>query len=831
MADAGALLDRDAAPEQGAALPGRRPGRARRPLVGLVAVAAALPVILGAGLVPATSAAAASAAAASAVASPTASAASSSSPTASPTSATTPPAAAALVAAPALRQGGCDAGTTLNVVAHQDDDLLFQSTALLADLRAGRCVTTVYVTAGDAGEGAEYVRARETGARSAYAQILGAADAWDASTVDLHGHAVGLARLTGDARVQMLSLHLPDGGWQGEGFESTGRQTLEKLWTGTIPTVSSVDGLTSYTLAQLRAQLLAITTEVQPTNVNTLDHHGTVGDGDHPDHHVVAYLADEAQAAAGTGHGFAGWMGYPIMLRPSNLTDEQAVDKASAFFRYAAHDPGTCASAETCASRPEGRWLTREYAVGTPTTTPPVTTPVDPEPTPALYDLTPGAVASAAWENAADGQTAAAAIDGVVDGYPGASTAEWVAPWGGVGVTFTLTWPTAVTTDTVVLHDRVNLSDQVTGGTLTFSDGSTVAVPSLENAGGATTVSFPARATTSLRLTVTSVSASTRNVGLAEIGAYSTTEPAAPTPTPTPTPLSTYDVTAGATATASSESSADGQAAAKAIDGVVDGYPGVHTAEWATRGGREGSWLQLDWAAARTVDQVVLHDRPNLSDQVTGATLSFSDGSTVSVPSLADGGGASVVSFPARSTSSVRVTITSVSATTGNVGLAELVVRSAVAAPAAPGTPAVPTGTDVTAGAVATAAWENAADGQTAAAAIDGVVGGYPAATSAEWVAPWGGVGVTYTLTWASPVTTDAVVLHDRVNLADQVTGGTLTFSDGSTVAVPALENAGGATTVTFPARATTSVRFTVTSVSASTRDVGLAELRVLRQG
>ena len=73
----------------------------------------------------------------------------------------------------------------------------------------------------------------------------------------------------------------------------------------------------------------------------------------------------------------------------------------------------------------------------------------------------------------------------------------------------------------------------------------------------------------------------------------------------------------------------------------------------------------------------------------------------------------------------------------------------------------------------------------------------------------------------------NSAVLYDRPNTDDQVTAGTLTFSDGSTVAVPALDNAGAARTVTFAARATTGVLFTATSVSNSTINVGLAELQV----
>jgi hypothetical protein len=49
---------------------------------------------------------------------------------------------------------------------------------------------------------------------------------------------------------------------------------------------------------------------------------------------------------------------------------------------------------------------------------------------------------------------------------------------------------------------------------LTFSDGSTVPVPTLPNDG---TITFTARTITSVQLTVNSVSTTTSNVGLAEI--------------------------------------------------------------------------------------------------------------------------------------------------------------------------------------------------------------------------------------------------------------------------------------------------------------------------
>jgi peptidoglycan/xylan/chitin deacetylase (PgdA/CDA1 family) len=132
------------------------------------------------------------------------------------------------------------------------------------------------------------------------------------------------------------------------------------------------------------------------------------------------------------------------------------------------------------------------------------------------------------------------------------------------------------------------------------------------------------------------------------------------------------DLALSATATASSQNASTGQTAAKAIDGVVDGWPGDYTKEWATNGGRAGSWLKLTWASAQTIDTIVLYDRPNLNDQITGGTIQFSDGSSIPVPALPNDGSAHTLSFTAKTVTSLQLNITSVSTTTQNTGLAEI---------------------------------------------------------------------------------------------------------------------------------------------------------------
>jgi len=325
------------------------------------------------------------------------------------------------------------------------------------------------------------------------------------------------------------------------------------------------------------------------------------------------------------------------------------------------------------------------------------------------------------------------------------------------------------------------------------------------------------------------------------------------------------NVAGSAAVTASSENPADGQTAAKAVDGVASGYPAAASAEWATRGGRAGSWLGLAFAAPVVLDRVVLFDRPNADDQVTAGTLAFSDGTSVAVPALANDGSATTVTFPARTTSSLRFTATGVSGSTRNVGLAELQAWTvASAAPTAAPTTAptttptasptsapttAPTTTPTTAPTSSTttsattapttspsvdlarsasvvASSESVGTGQTADKAVDGVVDGYPGVYSAEWASAGEGAGASLTLSWSSPVSLSRVVLFDRPNADDQVTSGTLVFSDGSSVAVPALADDGSATVVSFPARVTSRVVFRVTGVSASTHNVGLAEVQ-----
>lgn len=102
----------------------------------------------------------------------------------------------------------------------------------------------------------------------------------------------------------------------------------------------------------------------------------------------------------------------------------------------------------------------------------------------------------------------------------------------------------------------------------------------------------------------------------------------------------------------------------------------IFALQWASSGQGVGATLTLTWSSAINILQVILFDRPNLSDQITGGTLTFApSGSVVTFGELANNGGATKVTLAsAVSATSVTMKVTSVSSTTGNVGLAEIQV-------------------------------------------------------------------------------------------------------------------------------------------------------------
>ena len=86
-----------------------------------------------------------------------------------------------------------------------------------------------------------------------------------------------------------------------------------------------------------------------------------------------------------------------------------------------------------------------------------------------------------------------------------------------------------------------------------------------------------------------------------------------------------------------------------------------------------GAWIQLNWSSPVKVSEVILYDRPNLSDNVQAGTLLFSDGTSLPVGQLPnDASSGYTVSFAEKTITWVKFTVTK--AVGYNIGLSEFQV-------------------------------------------------------------------------------------------------------------------------------------------------------------
>lgn len=107
------------------------------------------------------------------------------------------------------------------------------------------------------------------------------------------------------------------------------------------------------------------------------------------------------------------------------------------------------------------------------------------------------------------------------------------------------------------------------------------------------------------------------------------------------------------------------------------------------------------------------------------------------------------------------------------------------------------------------------------------IAGGCYGDEAGEWVAA-GAKAQWIKLSWSQPQRVNKVRLYDRTALQDQVVAGTLSFSDGSTLAVGRLQNDGQAgTLLAFPARTVEWVTFTIDKVRPGTIKAGLGAFEV----
>src|SRR6266850_471996 len=110
--------------------------------------------------------------------------------------------------------------------------------------------------------------------------------------------------------------------------------------------------------------------------------------------------------------------------------------------------------------------------------------------------------------------------------------------------------------------------------------------------------------------------------------------------------------------------------------------------------------------------------------------------------------------------------------------------------------------------------------------AVDGFADGAPHDATREWVSAGQLAGAWIQLNWSTSVSVAQVNLYDRPLGGENVLAGTLSFSDGTSIAVGALPTDGKLLPVTFAPKTVTWVRFTIDQAEGTA--AGLSEIQVL---
>jgi len=269
-----------------------------------------------------------------------------------------------------LPHTSCNVPTDMNIVAHQDDDLLFMNPDIIHDIKAGRCVRTIYITAGDAGSGEYYWLRREQGSEAAYSQMSGASTVWVQRIVELSDNEfISIANPRGNSQISLIFMHLPDGNIKGNGFAASGHESLQSLESGSISVIHTVDHQSVYSSGQLTAALTDLMHAYQPAGIRTQANFASKQYPDHSDHMAVGRYVKSAYAQYEKEQfdnqvtiPLSFYIGYPVHGMPANVSDGDLQTKEAVFLAYAKFDNSVCQSPQQCEQTPTyGSYLKRQY--------------------------------------------------------------------------------------------------------------------------------------------------------------------------------------------------------------------------------------------------------------------------------------------------------------------------------------------------------------------------------------------------------------------------------------------------------------------------------------
>lgn len=256
----------------------------------------------------------------------------------------------------------CTNGHEMFLVAHQDDDIIFMSPDLAQKIEEGICITTVFLTAGDAGRDRVYWQSRENGAQAAYGKMA-EDNNWFADPVSINARQLSTVVLSKDQRIRLVFMRLPDGFPDGSRVEGS----LQQLWEGTITDLQPLDSLASYTrddLINTLAEAMAFY-DVQAINFHDAE---DVNNRDHSDHTFAGKFALAASELYEISPDqLTQYVGYFSSELEQNITSEQLTQKIDVFKAYAQFDSSVNINinpANGISTPYRVSWLPRQYKVG-----------------------------------------------------------------------------------------------------------------------------------------------------------------------------------------------------------------------------------------------------------------------------------------------------------------------------------------------------------------------------------------------------------------------------------------------------------------------------------
>jgi LmbE family N-acetylglucosaminyl deacetylase len=223
------------------------------------------------------------------------------------------------------------------LVAHEDDWQLFMGDIVAQEIRTGKQVVFIYLTAGDDGRDSLYWATRELGALESTRIAVGSAATNSAADQCSAAKALEhVIRRCTIASTESYFFRLPDGRRNGTGFARHSHESLRKLRRERTASISAVDGSAVYdSWADLMSTVNELVGESSADRIVTIhasDPSVVANPHDHFDHRMAGLLVADLRRK--NRWNVVYYAGYSLATRAANRTNDQAREKTALFRAY-----------------------------------------------------------------------------------------------------------------------------------------------------------------------------------------------------------------------------------------------------------------------------------------------------------------------------------------------------------------------------------------------------------------------------------------------------------------------------------------------------------------